>query len=164
MRSHQHKLKKSLTLAAFLLVTLAPNSYAGLSCCRQTHWLITPEEMAADAKAPEPVVKKSLPIAGAPRIQLLAPTVTQPVPTPFPIEIKFQPAPDARVIPDTFKVLWGRLGIDITKRVLEQTKVTESGLQLANAKVPPGSHRLRLLIEDDKQRVGELFLTLEVKE
>lgn len=146
------------------LFCLSPACVAnGVVCCG-SDWLITPEEMAAEAKVPERHRTKSLTLTGAPKIQLLAPSVTQAVAAPFPIELKFQPGPDARVNPETFKVLWGRLGIDITKRVLEQTKVTEAGLQLSNAKVPPGMHRLRLSVEDDKQREGTLNVTLEVKE
>lgn len=153
----------------FMLIhpcTVSANLLCNFSCSGQNDeiQLVTLQEMALEAKLPEQPAAKSIPAANAPIIQLLAPNLTAAVATPFPIQLRFQAAGDAHIVPETFKVLWGRLGIDITKRVLEKSPVSESGLQLSNAKVPSGTHRLTISIADDKNRIGELAVTLEVKE
>lgn len=168
------KLTRSGQLASFGFFILihsgmvSANLLCNFSCSGQNDaiQLVTPQEMALEAKLPElPAAKSiSIPAANAPIIQLLAPNLMESVATPFPIQLRFQAAGDARIVPETFKVLWGRLGIDITKRVLEKSPVSESGLRLSNAKVPSGTHRLKISIADDKNRIGELAVTLEVKE
>src|ERR1700730_240575 len=55
---------------------------------------------------------------GAPSITIVSPQSTvQPISTPVRIEVSFETSPDARIVPDTFKVLYGAFKIDVTSKI-----------------------------------------------
>jgi hypothetical protein len=85
-----------------------------------------------------------------------------PVSSPTPIELKFQPTPPSAVKPETFKVLYGSFEIDITKRILNVAKVTESGLLVQEANLPKGKHKLMMVVEDTYGRRGNKAIEFEV--
>jgi hypothetical protein len=124
--------------------------------------LVSNEEMLASNSAPTPVVAKVVADKDAPVIHLLAPKLPGSVSSPTPIELKFQATPPGKVKPETFKVLYGNLQIDITRRILSVTKVTESGVQVQEASLPKGKHKLMMLIEDSEGRVGNRLVSFEV--
>ena len=70
---------------------------------------------------------------------------------------------DSPIDPATFKLMYGALQIDTTRRVTQFATVTKDGFSLDNARVPPGRHRLTLQVLDGKQRVAERELRLEVE-
>ena len=51
-------------------------------------WLVTPEEAAASMAAPPPLVMRSVPVPGAPVINVLAPSLTAPVSSPTRIQVQ----------------------------------------------------------------------------
>jgi hypothetical protein len=85
------------------------------------------------------------------------------VKAPFAIEVLFKGQTDAPIDPATFKVMYGALKIDITSRITKFVAVTKDGFSLDNAKIPVGKHRLTLQVMDEKQRVAERELRLEVE-
>lgn len=85
------------------------------------------------------------------------------VKAPFAISVLFKSQNDAAINPDTFKVMYGALKIDITNRITKFVKVGREGFSLDNAQIPPGKHRLILQVQDDKQRVAERELRVEVE-
>lgn len=100
-----------------------------------------------------------------PRIDLLRPTLDAQLrlKSPFPIEVRFVPLPDAAIDPGSFRVLYGNLRLDVTARILAQVKVAAAGFSLAEAAIPGGRHRLLLRVDDLKRRTGELDLRFEVE-
>ena len=70
---------------------------------------------------------------------------------------------DAPIDPATFQVFYGALKIDITGRITRFVKVTKDGFSLENAQIPAGKHRLTLQVQDEKQRLAERELRLEVE-
>jgi hypothetical protein len=99
-----------------------------------------------------------------PRIDLLLPVLDAQLrlQSPFPIEVRFVPMPDASIDPGSFRVLYGNLRLDITSRILDKVKVAATGFRLAEAAIPAGRHRLLLRVDDVKQRTAELDLHFEV--
>jgi hypothetical protein len=88
-----------------------------------------------------------------PQIQVVAPQPSNPtVASPLRIELKFSTSADARILPDTFRVLYGLLKIDITSKLRPYAQVTDKGLVAENAAVPAGNHRLFLQISDSAGR------------
>jgi hypothetical protein len=75
--------------------------------------------------------------------------------TPVRIEVAFATSPGARIVPDTFKVLYGLLKIDVTSKIRPFAVVSEHGLLAENAVLPPGTHRLFLQISDSAGRTAE---------
>ena len=129
-------------------------------------WLITPAE-AVQFKGEEgfnepPALR---PRAASPLINILKPE-TSPglkVKAPFAITVQFVGQADAPIDPTTFQVFYGALKIDITERITKYVKVTKEGFSLDNAQIPAGKHRLTLQVKDEKQRMAERELRVEVE-
>jgi len=54
----------------------------------------------------------------------------------------------ASIKPDTFKVRYGAFKLDITGRITAAPKVTAEGIDVAEAALPKGSHRLSIEIQE----------------
>jgi hypothetical protein len=129
--------------------------------------LVTPaevrQEQQAAAGAPEPPRTRSL---GAPRsgtqIRIVAPNAGGAVPAPLRLEVAFEAAPGARIVPATFRVLYGVLKIDLTERLRSQARISETGMVLEQAQVPDGVHRLFMQVSDDKGNLAEQELRFRV--
>jgi hypothetical protein len=146
-------MKKIITL---LVSGLSANAFAG-------QLLVSVDEMNASNNAKPPFTAKSVAPKDAPLIELSAPKLSAPVSSPTPIELKFQPTPPSAVKPETFKVLYGSFEIDITKRILNVAKVTESGVLVQEANLPKGKHKLLMVVEDTAGRRGNRSIDFEVK-
>ena len=129
-------------------------------------WLITPAEALAfrgeDGFNQPPALRAR---ALAPVIDILKPQPSpdQKVKAPFAIVVQFIGQADAPVDPSSFKVLYGAFKMDITSRITKFVKVTAVGFSLENAQIPVGKHRLTLQVQDEKQRLAERELRLEVE-
>jgi hypothetical protein len=131
--------------------------------------LITADEAKQEAKAvaeapPEPRTR-SLPIPkpGQPAIRVVTPNVAgASVEAPVRIEVTFKPAPGTRIVPSTFRVLYGLMKIDLTDRLKKHATVTETGVVVDQARVPAGQHRLILQVADDQGNTAEQELRLRV--
>ena len=99
-----------------------------------------------------------------PGIEILRPTPgpDTKVKSPFAIAVQFR-AQDAPIVPSSFKVLYGALKVDITERITKFVKVDANGFSFDNARIPPGKHKLTLVVQDEKQRTAERELRLEVE-
>ncbi|MCJ0764603.1 hypothetical protein [Variovorax terrae] len=129
-------------------------------------WLVSPAEArefrGEDGFNEPPALR---PRAVVPQIDILKP---EPAPdlkvkAPFPITVQFKAQNDAAIDPATFKVMYGALKIDITSRITKYVKVSPEGFSLENAQIPAGRHRLTLQVQDEKQRVAERELRVEVE-
>jgi len=136
--------------------------YLGISTC-SAQMLVSIDEMNASNNAPPSFRAKSIAPKDAPVIELSAPKLSTPVSSPTPIELKFQSSPPSAVKPETFKVLYGSFEIDITKRILNVAKVTESGVFVQEANLPKGKHKLLMVVEDTTGRRGNRSIDFEVK-
>ena len=125
--------------------------------------LVSIDEMNASNNASPPFRAKSVAPKDAPVIELSAPKLSTPVSSPTPIELKFQPTPPSAVKPETFKVLYGAFEIDITKRILNVAKVSETGVHVQEASLPKGKHKLLMVVEDTSGRRGNKTIEFEVQ-
>ena len=146
-------MKKIITL---LVYGLSATAFAG-------QLLVSVDEMNASNNAKPPFTAKSVAPKDAPLIKLSAPKLSVPVSSPTPIELKFQPTPPSAVKPETFKVLYGSFEIDITKRILNVAKVTETGVFVQEASLPKGKHKLLMVVEDSSGRRGNKTIEFEVQ-
>ena len=127
---------------------------AGMPSLAQTTWLVTPEEAQASRNAPPPLAPRTVPVPGAPKVNLLAPNLTATVPSPTRIQVRFEPTAPAAIKPESFKVRYGALRLDITNRIASAAKVTAQGIDVPEAALPKGSHRLWIEVQDSDGRVG----------
>jgi hypothetical protein len=133
---------------ALLLVT------GGLALA-EPPFLVTEQEAADSRAAPPRLEPRTVPAPGAPRIQLLSPDLNAAVPSPTRIQVKFEPAAAAAINPETFRVRYGAFKLDITSRITASAKVTADGIDVSQAALPKGSHRLFIEIQDSQGRTGE---------
>ncbi|MGI9134919.1 MAG: hypothetical protein ACR2I0_13430 [Rhodoferax sp.] len=125
--------------------------------------LVSAQEMQASNAAPETFSAKSVPLPDAPLIELLSPRLDGPIGSPTPIRLKFQAAAQSKAKPESFKVLYGSFQIDITKRLLSVAKVTEQGVEVNEANLPAGKHKLLLSVEDSAGRLGNKVVEFVVQ-
>ena len=92
--------------------------------------------------------------SGAATISIEEPDITRPVRSPVNIRIRFQAAANARIEVNTLRVRYGRLGIDLTRRILAHARPTSSGVFVEDAELPRGRHRVTIQIADNMGRVG----------
>ena len=156
-------MKLAHTLAALLLAA-APLARAAPFA------LISEEEAQREAAAaalapPAPPRPRSLPLPPrqAPAIDVLAPVPEgATVNSPLRLEMAFKAPADARIVPASFRLLYGLLKIDLTERLQRHARLTESGVLIEEAAVPPGTHRVIVRVADDKGRMTERELVLRV--
>jgi hypothetical protein len=129
-------------------------------------WLVSPAEAQAfkgEEGFNEPPALR--PRAVVPLIDILKPEAVADlkVKAPFAISVLFKSQADAPIDPSTFKVMYGAFKLDITSRITKFVKVTKDGFSLENAQIPSGKHRLTMQVMDEKQRVAERELRVEVE-
>jgi hypothetical protein len=120
---------------------------------------------AAERNAPPEVRMRNMPVpkTNVPGIRVLSPTSSStPVAAPLRIELAFTPVPGTRIVPSSFRVLYGLLKIDLTDRLRKHATVTESGVVVDRAVVPDGQHRLILQVADDQGNTAEQELRIRV--
>ena len=137
-----------------------------LTVVAQTDWLISPAEALSyqgeGGFNEQPALRAR---AVVPQIDIIKPepVADLKVKAPFSIAVLFKAQNDAAIDPSTFKVMYGALKFDITNRITKFVKVTSAGFSLDNAQIPAGKHRLTLQVQDEKQRVAERELRVEVE-
>ena len=158
--------KYLLTLVSVALSVGAYSVDAYAQSSVKADWLISPQEAQAfkgEQGFNEPAALRAR--AVMPLIEILKPepAADLKVKAPFSINVLFKPQVDAAIDPATFKVMYGALKFDITSRITKFVKVTATGFSLDNAQIPAGKHRLTLQVQDEKQRVAERELRVEVE-
>ena len=119
----------------------------------------------AELEAPPEIRPRGavIPKGNAPGIRVLSPSAAgTPVAAPLRIEVAFTPLPGTRIVPSSFRVLYGLLKIDLTERLRNHSTVTESGVVVDRAVVPDGQHRLILQVADDQGNTAEQELRFRV--
>ena len=156
-------MKKRL-LALTIFTALSGGAFA--QSAANIDWLISPQEaktFKGEEGFNEPASLR--PRAVIPSIEIIKPEPAADlrVKAPFTINVLFKAQADAAIDPSSFKVLYGALRLDITNRITKFVKVTPSGFSLDNAQIPVGKHRLTMQVQDEKQRVAERELRVEVE-
>jgi hypothetical protein len=135
------------TMNTAILLAVLGFAFTTVPSIAQAPWqLITPEEDAGDRAAPDVPAPPDLP--SPPTIDLLRPDISRPVQNPVSMELRFSAGPDSAINMQSFNATYGRLGINITRRLLEHAVVTANGISAENVDLPPGSHRVTLSIAD----------------
>ena len=116
--------------------------------------LVTRQQQQRENAAPHEQTAPAPTRSGAPTIRIEEPDITRPVRSPVNIRIRFQAAAGARIAVNTLRVRYGRLGIDITRRILAHARPTPSGVFVEDAELPRGRHRVTIQIADNMGRVG----------
>jgi hypothetical protein len=157
--AHRTPAQQAGTRRRFLVV--AGFSLSPFQAIAQEAWkLITPDEAARDNTAPQVPIPPDLP--PPPTIDLIRPDISRPIRNPATIEIRFSPGPGQSIDMRTFKATYGRLGINITRRLLDHAVATPNGLLAENVELPTGNHRVTMSIADKSGRTASRTFQLSV--
>ena len=157
-------MKKLITVT--LLTVIWACSFTAHAQAEPKDWLVSPAEALSyqgeGGFNEQPALRAR---AVVPQIDILKPepAADLKVKAPFAIAVLFKAQSDAAIDPSTFKVMYGAMKFDITSRITKFVKVTREGFTLDNAQIPVGKHRLTLQVQDEKQRVAERELRVEVE-
>lgn len=120
--------------------------------------LITPEE----AKLPPPKTAFAMPSRGVtrgPQIEFVQ--EHDPTKSPTHFQLKFMAHGGATIDPATVQLTYLRTpDVDLTARV--KPFISNSGMDVPDAIVPPGSHTLRIDLKDSDGRTATLIFVLNV--
>lgn len=129
-------------------------------------WLITPEE-AAMAPAPETsplggglIDAGRDEISAGPLIEILKPADGGQVPSPLEVAVRFVPRLEPVDVASLKVSIVKFITIDITDRI--RPYATAEGIQLKEAKIPSGKHRVRIALSDTAGGTSVKELSLEV--
>jgi hypothetical protein len=129
----------------------------------QSHFLVSEDEMMLSNANKNFFYPKSTISPDAPKIELISPRLDSNITSPTKIQLKFLPKTPATAKPETFRILYGTFQIDITDRLLKVATVTAQGINVPEAKLPNGKHKLFLNVQDSDGRVGSRLIEFEIK-
>ena len=102
------------------------------------------------------------PMPGGPRIIVEKPEQGSSVPTPFPVRVRFIPSPGAKINLQSLEIdVLKMIKISLLSRV--KPYLNEKGINVPEAKVPPGTYNIEIAIADDQGRVGSTIQTWIVR-
>ena len=101
-------------------------------------------------------------ITRGPGIRILSPDAgSQSLASPFPLQIAFEPHGGAKIDLSTVRLTYLRSpNVDLTERV--KPGLSEKGIDLKAAEVPPGEHQVRVSVQDSDGKVSNAVLKLNV--
>jgi len=129
----------------------------------QSLFLVSEEEMVKSNANKTFFYPKSTISPDAPKIELLSPNLDSTISSPTQIQLKFLPKTQETTQPETIRILYGTLQIDITNRLLGVAQVTAQGINLKEAALPKGNHKITLNVQDSEGRVGSKTIEFEIK-
>ena len=99
-------------------------------------------------------------ISRGPIIKLNAPA-SETVESPFDFRMTFEPRGDAKIDPDSVKVIYLKFPfVDLTPRV--KSAISSSGIDFPKAEAPPGNHSIRVTVKDTEGRETNAIFNIEV--
>jgi hypothetical protein len=100
-------------------------------------------------------------ISRGPGIKLASPEADTPVAAPFDFKVNFEARGDAKIDPNSVKVVYMKSPfVDLTPRL--KSAISANGIDFAKADVPPGTHTIRVTVKDSEGRETNSVLNLVV--
>ena len=141
-----------------LLVTMALAAGLALAGPARALTLIT----EAEAKLPPGRTDMSRGgITLGPAIVVVAPGPDRAVKAPFAVKVNFQPHGGSKIDASRIKIIYlKRPAVDLTPRLKDA--ISGSGIDLADATAPPGTHDIKIDVTDDAGRTKSAVLSITV--
>jgi len=120
--------------------------------------LIKEEEAARPDDTTPPFVQRAP--SRRPVIQVVAPAPQAGlVKSPLDLKVRFKAFGGSRINPDTIVITYMKSpAVDLTQRV--RAFIRLDGVDLSEAEVPPGNHRIKIELEDQDGRPGVIEFTI----
>jgi len=121
-------------------------------------------DLITEAEARLPPPQRTIPRGGitrGPSIVIMAPGSDKDVKAPFAIRVNFEPHGGSKIDVATVKVTYlKRPLIDLTPRL--KGAISETGIDVADANAPPGTHDIRIDVTDAEGRTRSALLSFTV--
>ncbi len=115
----------------------------------------------SEAKLPAAAEMKTRAITRGPGVRVISPDPAATIKSPFTLKVAFEPRGGAKIVPDSVRMTYLRTpSVDLIDRV--KPGLSEQGIDLANAEVPPGEHQIQLSLEDSEGRKTSTVIKLSV--
>lgn len=117
-----------------------------------------------EAKQP-PAVTSNMATRGitrGPGIKLVSPDSSgDPIKSPLTLKVAFEPRGGAKIDTTSVKVSYLKATpIDLLDRV--KSGLSETGIDIANAEIPPGEHAIQVMLQDSEGRKSSTIINLTV--
>jgi hypothetical protein len=101
-------------------------------------------------------------ITRGPAIKVVSPDLSSgPLKSPLNLKLAFEPRGGAKIDAASLKVNYLKATpIDLLPRI--KSGVTESGIDLANAEIPPGEHAIQITLQDSEGRKTSTVIKLTI--
>ena len=100
-------------------------------------------------------------ISRGPAVKLESPEADTPVVAPFEFKVNFEARGDAKIDPNSVKVIYMKSPfVDLTPRL--KSAISANGIDFAKADMPPGTHTLRITVKDSDGRETNSVVNLVV--
>lgn len=129
-----------------------------LAAAAQAGPLITESE----ARLPAATTVVTRGITRGPAVKLVSPDpAAESVKSPFSLKVAFEPRGGAKIDPASVRLSYLKSpAVDLTDRV--KPGLSERGIQLDGAEVPPGEHQIRVTVQDTEGRQGSTVIHLRI--
>lgn len=112
-------------------------------------------QLITEKEAQLPAAKdllKTRGVARGPKVRVLSPDVAaSAVQSPFNLQVLFEGRGNSQIDPASVRLIYLKaIKVDLTPRI--KSAISPQGIDLAQAKVPPGEHPLRLVVKDENGR------------
>lgn len=115
----------------------------------------------SEARLPEASVARTRSITRGPGIRVVSPDPGTAVKSPFNFKLAFEPRGGAKIVPESVKVTYLKSPtVDLLDRI--RPGISEQGIDLAGAEVPPGEHQIQMIVEDTEGRRTTTVIKLSV--
>ena len=141
-----------------LFISLAVVSFLSLHGAVSAGPLITTKEAAMPAASGALATRG---ISRGPAIKVVSPEPDATVKSPFNMKLNFEARGGEKIDISSVKVFYLKSpAVDLTPRL--QSGISATGIDFANAEVPPGQHDLRISVKDSQGRETNSVMTIVV--
>ena len=137
-------------------IALLAFAFGFLSATANAGTLITPKE----AKLPDATGKlNTRGISRGPGIKVVSPEAGAQTKGPFEFKVDFEPRGGSTIDKSSVRVIYMKSPVvDLTPRLINS--VTDSGIDMKNAEIPPGEHFVKISVKDSDGREASTITTL----
>ena len=115
----------------------------------------------AEARLPDASAVRARSITRGPAIRVISPDPATATRSPFNFKLAFEARGGAKIVPDSVRVSYLKTpAVDLLERI--RPGISEQGIDLAGAVVPPGEHQIQMSVEDSEGRRTTTVIKLSV--
>lgn len=115
----------------------------------------------SEARLPDATAARARSITRGPAIRVISPDPATATRSPFNLKLAFEARGGAKIVPESVRVSYLKTpAVDLLERI--RPGISEQGIDLAGAEVPPGEHQIQMSVEDSEGRRTTTVIKLSV--